>query len=72
MEGGEACVLQNARSVAGDFFSRAVHRAGKDGDFHQSDPEAESKTGDLTSWREKTAIESQLTLMASGQPPTMP
>jgi hypothetical protein len=41
MEGGEACVLQNARSVAGDFFSRAVHGAGKDGDFHQSNPESE-------------------------------
>jgi hypothetical protein len=31
--------------VTGDFFGRAVHRAGKDGDFHQSDPEAEKRAG---------------------------
>jgi hypothetical protein len=53
--------------VAGDFFCRAVHRAGKDGDFHQSDPELNKKTGDINSHGKKAAIDSQLTPVASRQ-----
>jgi hypothetical protein len=40
VEGFETGVFQHTGGVAGNFFSRAVYRAGNDGDFHQSDPEA--------------------------------
>ncbi|ERO62328.1 hypothetical protein P308_04715 [Pseudomonas piscis] len=39
--GLEARGVEEFGGMPGDFFSRAVHRAGKDGDFHQSDPEAD-------------------------------
>jgi hypothetical protein len=48
MPGLETGGFQNIRGMPGDFFSRAVHRAGKDGDFHQSDPEAGKRLAILT------------------------